>query len=75
MKAATAAGKRVIVTPILITGQGFVSNKIRKDLEGLDYEMADIGIAESPRFPQWVAEAVAVAAGKASSESPGTGRK
>ena len=61
MKAATAAGKRVIVTPILITGQGFVSNKIRKDLEGLDYEMADIGIAESPRFPQWVAEAVASA--------------
>lgn len=57
----TAAGRRVLVAPVLITGRGVVSKKIRRDLEGLDYEMVDVGLAESPLFPRWVAEAVAAA--------------
>lgn len=59
--AETAAGRRVLVTPILITGGGYVSMKIRKDLEGLAFEMVDLGLAESPLFPKWVEETVAAA--------------
>jgi hypothetical protein len=38
--------------------------KIRRDLEGLDYAMVDVGIAESPLFPRWVDETVATLAGR-----------
>jgi hypothetical protein len=68
MKAASASGKRVIVTPLLITGRGYISMKIAKDLEGLDYQMADIGMAESPRFPQWVKETLAMEAAGSNSK-------
>lgn len=59
--AETAAGRRVLVAPVLITGRGYVSMKIRKDLEGLDFAMVDVGLAESPLFPRWVADTVATA--------------
>ena len=61
IRAEAARGKRVLVTPVLITSGGFVSMKIRKDLEGLQFDIVDSGITESPLFPQWVAETVAAA--------------
>lgn len=61
MAAETAAGRRVLVAPILMTGGGYVSQKLRKDLDGLDFEMADVGLAQSPLFPLWVEETVAAA--------------
>ena len=61
MAAEVAAGRRVLVAPVLITGRGYVSMKIRKDLEGLAFDMVDVGLAESPLFPRWVEEAVAAA--------------
>lgn len=45
--AETAAGRRVLVSPLLITGRGYVSKKIHKDLEGLKVEIVDVGLAES----------------------------
>lgn len=63
--AETAAGRRVLVTPLLITGRGYVSKKIHKDLEGLEIEMVDVGLTESPLFAKWVATTVEAAlAGK-----------
>ena len=61
IQAATDAGQRVLVTPVLITGRGGVSQRIRKDLDGLTYELADVGLAESPRFGEWVSESIASA--------------
>jgi len=57
----TKAGRRVLVAPVLITGGGFVSMKIRKDLAGITFDMADRGLAESPLFATWVAEEVRAA--------------
>ncbi len=59
LSAATQSGKRVLVTPILMTGGGFVSGKIRRDLAGLEFEMADSGLSESPLFGNWIDQAVA----------------
>ena len=59
--AETAAGHRVLVAPVLITGGGYVSMKIRRDFAGLAFEMADRGLAESALFSRWVAEAVSAA--------------
>ncbi len=61
IEAATEAGWRVLVTPVLITGRGGVSQRIRGDLDGLTYELADRGLAESPRFGEWVSESIAQA--------------
>jgi hypothetical protein len=64
IRAEAAAGRRVLVAPLLVTSGGFVSMKIRRDLEGLDYTMVDAGLAESPLFPRWVDETVATLSGR-----------
>jgi hypothetical protein len=56
-----ASGKRVIVIQAIMTGQGGVTRRIRRDLEGLDVDLVDKGIAEHPLFDKWVRETVASA--------------
>jgi hypothetical protein len=54
-----AGGKRVLVAPVLMTSGGGVSDRIERDLKGLDYTVVDKGITEHPLFDQWVRETVA----------------
>ncbi|MEO8443973.1 MAG: hypothetical protein ABI567_03090 [Gammaproteobacteria bacterium] len=58
---ASASGKTVLVEPVLLTASGRVTQKIRKDLEGLDYTLVDQGMIGHPKFAQWVSETVAAA--------------
>lgn len=53
------AGKRVIVVPVIMTGQGGVTRHIRRDLDGLKFELVDKGIAEHPLFDRWIQDMVA----------------
>ena len=54
----TAEGKTVLVLTTLLTSQGGVSGRIRRDLEGLDYVFADQGLAEHPLFKEWISRTV-----------------
>ncbi len=60
----SATGRTVIVAPVLMTAGGVVTKKIRRDLDGLDYTLADKGIIAHPLFNQWVNETVAAEAKK-----------
>lgn len=55
----TAAGKTVLVEPVLLTAGGRVSQKIGKDLAGLTYTFVDRGMIGHPLFAQWVSDTVA----------------
>jgi len=61
IKAATDAGHRVIVVPVLIVSGSGVSGRIERDLAGLDYINVDKGIAEHPLFDRWIRDTVAAA--------------
>jgi sirohydrochlorin cobaltochelatase len=54
-----AAGKSVLVAPVLLTASGRVSQKIGKDLSGLSYTFVDKGMIGHPLFAQWVQDTVA----------------
>lgn len=56
---ANAAGKTVLVEPVLLTASGRVSQKIGKDLGGLNYTFVDKGMIGHPLFAQWVRDTVA----------------
>lgn len=56
---ANAAGKTVLVEPVLLTASGRVSQKIGKDLSGLSYTFVDKGMIGHPLFAQWVQDTVA----------------
>lgn len=60
----SASGKTVLVAPVLMTASGVVTKKIRRDLDGLSYTLADKGIIAHPLFKQWVTETVAAEARK-----------
>lgn len=53
-----AAGKTVLVEPVLLTAGGRVSQKIRKDFDGLTYTFVDKGMIGHPLFAEWVRESV-----------------
>lgn len=55
---ANAAGKTVLVEPVLLTAGGRVSQKIRKDLGGLNYTFVDKGMIGHPLFARWVRSTV-----------------
>lgn len=55
----TASGKTVIVAPVLLTASGRVSQKIARDLQGLDYKFVDKGMIGNPLFAEWVEQTVA----------------
>jgi hypothetical protein len=59
-----AAGKTVLVAPVLMTSGGGVSRRIERDLGGLNYTVVDKGITEHPLFDRWVRETVAAELGK-----------
>jgi len=56
---ATAAGKTVLLEPVLLTAGGRVSQKIRKDFDGLEYTFVDKGMIGHPLFAEWVQQTVA----------------
>lgn len=56
---ARAAGKTVLVEPVLLTAGGRVSQKLRKDLDGLEYTFVDTGMIGHPLFSKWVQDTVA----------------
>lgn len=56
---AQAAGKTVLVEPVLLTAGGRVSQKLRKDLDGLEYTFVDTGMIGHPLFSKWVQDTVA----------------
>jgi sirohydrochlorin ferrochelatase len=56
---ARAAGKTVLVEPVLLTAGGRVSQKITRDLAGLDYTFVDLGMIGHPLFATWVQDTVA----------------
>jgi hypothetical protein len=60
----TASGKRVIVLQVIMTSQGGVTRRIRRDLDGLEFELVDKGVAEHPLFDRWVRDTVAAATRK-----------
>lgn len=60
---ASAAGKTVLVEPVLLTAGGRVSKKIGTDLNGLTYTFVDKGMIGHPLFAQWVSETVSAKTG------------
>jgi hypothetical protein len=50
--------QRVIVLTTLPV-KGSVHKKIRRDLDGLDYDLSEKGIVENPRFAEWVNAVIA----------------
>lgn len=50
--------QRVIVLTTLPV-KGGVHKNIQRDLEGLDYDLSDQGIVESPRFSEWIDTVIA----------------
>jgi len=59
MQALEAKGKRLIVAPVLMTSQGGVTGRIKRDLGGLDYELIDKGITEHALFSAWINQTIA----------------
>lgn len=67
----TAAGHRVIVLQAIMTGQGGVSGRLRRDFDGLSYDLVDKGLTEHPLFDRWIADTVAAELARAASLAPG----
>lgn len=59
---ASDQGREVIIVPMILTRGGFHA-RLKKDLEGLDYEFADRGLIEHPQFQAWISNSVNGAAG------------
>lgn len=57
VEAATAEGKKVLVVSNLLT-TGSVHRKIKRDLEGLDYDFSMTGTMSHPLFQDWIEHAV-----------------
>jgi hypothetical protein len=57
VKQADDRGDRVIVVAIAAASHG-VQAHIRQDLRGLDYVFADKGMAEHPKYVQWIQAAI-----------------
>jgi hypothetical protein len=57
---ASASGQRVIVLTTLPV-KGSVHKKIRRDLDGLEYDLVDKGVVEHPLFGEWVNSVIAAA--------------
>jgi hypothetical protein len=66
-----AAGHRVIILQAIMTGQGGVSGRLRRDFDGLDYELVDKGFTEHPLFDRWIEETVNTELARAASLAPG----
>jgi len=60
VQSATDQDRRVIVLTTLPV-KGSVHKKIRRDLEGLDYELSERGVVESALFSEWVDGVIATA--------------
>lgn len=56
------AGHRVIVLQAIMTGQGGVTERLRKDFDGLNYTLVDKGFTEHPLFGKWIEQTVQQAA-------------
>lgn len=54
-------GHRVIVLQVLMTGQGGVTQRFRKDFAGLDFDLVDKGLVEHPAFGAWIEKQIAQA--------------
>jgi hypothetical protein len=61
IEAATAAGRRVIMVPVVTVSRSGVTRRIANDLAGLTYTSTVKGVAEHPLFDQWVRESLASA--------------
>jgi len=66
----SAAGKTVLVEPVLLTAGGRVSRKIEKDLSGLTYTLVDKGMIGHPLFARWVGDTVAEKSGAMAQSRP-----
>jgi hypothetical protein len=55
---ATAAGRRVIMFPVVSVSRSGVSQRTGRDLESLNCTSTVKGVAEYPLFEQWVRESV-----------------
>ena len=60
VQTAVDKGQRVIVLTTLPV-KGSVQQKIRRDLEGLDYDLSEKGVVENARFSEWVDAVIATA--------------
>jgi sirohydrochlorin cobaltochelatase len=60
VSAQTAAGRRVLVVPHVMSFGG-IEQGIRKRLDGLTYTMADQGLMPDPRVSAWLRDSVAAA--------------
>lgn len=67
----TAAGHRVIVLQAIMTGQGGVSGRLRRDFDGLSYDLVDKGFTEHPLFDRWIDATVTAELARAASLAPG----
>ena len=50
----------IVLTTLPVKGS--VQRKIRRDLEGLDYELVDKGVVEHALFSDWIDSVIAAAA-------------
>ncbi len=57
VQTAADRNQRVIVLTTLPV-KGSVQKKIRRDLEGLDYDLSEKGVVENPLFNEWVAAVI-----------------
>jgi hypothetical protein len=60
VQAALDRDQRVIVLTTLPV-KGSVHKKIRRDLDGLDYDLSEKGVVENPLFSEWVDAVIATA--------------
>jgi hypothetical protein len=65
-------GNDVIVVAIAAASFG-VQNHIKTDLRGLKYTFAEKGLAENPKFVQWIEEVVDAAVARKGGSGPGAG--
>jgi hypothetical protein len=54
-----------------MTGQGGVSGRLRRDFDGLSFDLVDKGFAEHPLFDRWIDETVTAELARAGSLAPG----
>lgn len=64
ISAHTAQGHRVIVLQCIMTGQGGVTGRLRRDFDGLTYDLVDKGLIEHTLFDQWIRSTVSGALGR-----------
>ena len=57
VESATAAGNKVLIVSNLMSARS-IQHKIRKDLQGLDYQFSNKGLVQHDSFIKWVEETV-----------------